>query len=159
MYKWLNQDHVTRWYGKERNYQIYQNVEDHYLPRARKDFPTKAFIIYIDQNPVGYIQTYKITDYPDYNQYVQTDQKSAGMDLFIGEEDYLHRGFGPKIIQKFLNEVVFEIFDVDNCIIGPEPENLAAIKAYQKAGFTYWKTIKIPDEAEPEYLMVLSRKV
>ncbi|KQC14344.1 MAG: hypothetical protein APR63_05765 [Desulfuromonas sp. SDB] len=155
LYKWLNLDHVAKWYGKGRNYQFYRNVEDHYLPRTRDICSTKAFIIYIDQNSIGYIQTYKITDYPDYNKHIQADNNSAGMDLFIGDENYLHRGLGPEIIKKFLNEVVFKIFDVEKCIIGPELANKAAIKAYQKAGFSYWKTVKIPDEAEPEYLMIL----
>ena len=35
--------------------------------------------------------------------------------------------------------------------------NRAAIRAYEKAGFTYLKTVEIPDEDDPEYLMRLAR--
>lgn len=43
--------------------------------------------------------------------------------------------------------------DVESCIIDPEPTNKAAIRAYEKAGFKYEKTIQVPTEAEPSYVM------
>jgi len=39
------------------------------------------------------------------------------------------------------------------CIVGPEPGNHAAIRAYEKVGFAYWKTVHIPGKAQPEWLM------
>jgi RimJ/RimL family protein N-acetyltransferase len=46
---------------------------------------------------------------------------------------------------------------VASCVIGPEPKNAAAIRAYAKAGFRHWKTIQQPDEPEPEWLMRLAK--
>lgn len=39
-----------------------------------------------------------------------------------------------------------------------EPKTAAAIKAYEKAGFRYFKKIQVPGEPEPEYLMKLTRE-
>lgn len=67
--------------------------------------------------------------------------------------DFVHKGLGEQILIKFLSEYVFQLYDVECCIIGPEPKNNIAIRAYEKAGFKYFKTIQVPDEDEPEYLM------
>ena len=44
-----------------------------------------------------------------------------------------------------------------SCIIDPEPDNKIAIRAYEKAGFRYLKTVQIPTEAHPSYLMRIER--
>jgi RimJ/RimL family protein N-acetyltransferase len=66
---------------------------------------------------------------------VQVDESTAGLDLFIGEIDYYHRGFGTAILNKFLLEVVFSDDRFVSCVIGPDPKNRAAIKCYKKVGF------------------------
>jgi RimJ/RimL family protein N-acetyltransferase len=43
-------------------------------------------------------------------------------------------------------------------VIGPEPKNAAAIRAYEKSGFRFFKSIQVPGEPEPEYLMKLSQQ-
>ena len=43
-------------------------------------------------------------------------------------------------------------------MIAPEPKNVAATRAYEKAGFRFFKTIQVPIEPEPEYLMKLTRE-
>jgi aminoglycoside 6'-N-acetyltransferase len=47
--------------------------------------------------------------------------------------------------------------DAGSCIIDPEPANRIAIRAYEKAGFRYVKTVKVPAEPQPAYLMRISR--
>ena len=59
---------------------------------------------------------------------------------------------------KFLSTVVFADELPTECIIGPEIENHRAIRSYQKAGFSYWKTVQIPGERAPEYLMRIARR-
>ena len=61
------------------------------------------------------------------------------------------------MIRAFLDDVVFGSFGASSCVIGPAEENLAAIRAYEKAGFRYWKRVLIPGEPTPEYLMGISR--
>lgn len=155
MHRWLNTDFVVQWYGKRRC--SYQEVVEHYSPRIDAGEPTKSFLILYGDNPVGYIQTYRIGDHPEYSKYVQVGKDAAGVDLFIGEADYIHKGLGSSILRKFMRDVVFANPSTGCCVIGPEPENKAAIKAYEKAGFRHFKTAQIPGEARPEYLMRISR--
>ncbi len=56
-----------------------------------------------------------------------------------------------------MRTVVFARLDVESCIIGPAMSNASAIRAYEKAGFTYLKTIVVPDEEEPERLLRIWR--
>ncbi len=78
------------------------------------------------------------------------------MDLFIGDPNYLHKGLGSIILRTFMKEYVFPQLHVDVCIIGPDPKNLIAIKAYQKAGFKHFKTIFTGKE--DEHLMKITRQ-
>ena len=42
--------------------------------------------------------------------------------------------------------------------MGPNPNNIAAIKAYQKVGLVHLKTIFNPEENEEEYLMKIEKR-
>ena len=156
MHKWLNTDFVTQWYGK-RQY-TYGEILEKYGKRIVGNDATDSYLIFYDGTPIGYIQTYRISDYPDYNKYIQSDENTAGVDLFIGEGDYIHKGFGAAILAKFLEKVVFCTDAIAKCIIGPEPDNKVAIRCYEKVGFQHIKTIYNPNELEQEYLMIISKE-
>ncbi|MCB9799076.1 GNAT family N-acetyltransferase [Candidatus Nomurabacteria bacterium] len=154
LHKWLLSAHVSKWYDNGR--QTFEEIQKKYTPRINGDEPTSCFQILYKDIPIGQIQMYKINDYPDYKQSLSISENAAGIDLFIGEKKYQHRGLGKHIISKFLHDYVFNQLDVECCVIGPEPNNIAAIKAYQKVGFEYLKTITNPD-GEKEYIMKLSK--
>lgn len=154
--RWFDSPFVRRWYSYDEP-ATEQELIEHYLPRTRPDSLTRSFLIYYGKTPIGYIQTYRLSNYPDYACHVAVEDDVAGLDLFIGEEDYIHRGLGAAILRRFLRDVVFATMDVVACIVGPDPSNRVAIRAYEKAGFRYIKTIRIPDEPEPEYLMRVDR--
>jgi len=157
LYKWYNTDFVNKWYGKEKQEWTFKEIENKYIPYIHKQKPTDSYIILYNDIKIGYIQTYLLKNYPEYNELVQSGDDSAGIDLLIGEKEYIHRGLGPIIIKKFLKDIVFQNKNIKSCVIGPEPKNEIAIKAYKKVGFKYIKTIKIPDEDEPEYIMEILR--
>jgi RimJ/RimL family protein N-acetyltransferase len=80
---------------------------------------------------------------------------AAGIDLFIGEDAYLHRGLGSRILRAFVNNVIVPS-GVTTVSIDPSAENRIAIRAYEKAGFRHLLTTQLPDLPEPTYLMTLS---
>ena len=153
MHHWLKKDFVARWWP---GWPTREQVRAKYQPRIEGRDPTKCYIIGLDTRPVGYIQCYYIRDYPDYAIGAE-GATAAGIDLFLGDQRYAYRGLGPRAIRKFLQEVVFGEYQVDSCIIGPAQNNHAAIRAYEKAGFRYLKTVSIPGELEPQYLMRIMR--
>ena len=157
MHRWLNAPHVRRWWYAEGS--SYKEIEEHYLPGIEGRNWTKLFLILYENNPIGFVQSYRITAEDDetYADLVNV-ANSAGVDMFIGEPEYLYRGLGSHVIRRFLSEHVFSDPEIEACVIGPEPKNAAAIRAYGKAGFRFFKTIQVPGEPEPEYLMKLSRQ-
>jgi RimJ/RimL family protein N-acetyltransferase len=155
MHRWLTTEHVRRWYGEEGR--SLEEVTAHYAPRIRGEDPTDSYIILYGETAIGYIQTYLIHDHPDYAKSVDVEERAAGVDLFIGEPDYVHKGLGSILLRKFLREIVFAKPETESCILGPQPKNAVAIRAYEKAGFRYLKTIQVPDEPKPEYLMRITR--
>jgi RimJ/RimL family protein N-acetyltransferase len=156
MYHWLSLPHVARWWCATEPITPAQ-VASKYLPRIAGTVPTRCFIIQHAATPIGFIQTYRLADYPDYARQVGVDEPAAGVDLFIGEAAFLHRGLGAPIPRAFLRQIVFAQPGIVRCIIGPAVSNAAAIRAYEKAGFRYLRTATMPDEPEPEYIIRLTR--
>ncbi|MGE3063293.1 MAG: GNAT family N-acetyltransferase [bacterium] len=153
MTQWLSADFVNEWYKMDDT--SFEKVSAKYLPRINGEEPTECYIAMHFDKPIGFLQTYFIKDYPDYNKYVQADDKTAGADIFIGEEEYIHKGWGTAILRKFIDEVIFCKENIDSCIMGPDPENVTAIKTYEKLGFKYLRTIRNFEEGSDEYLMEL----
>jgi len=153
VYTWRRRDFVAEWYGNPPA--GLADVARTYLPRIRGEAPTDCYLILSAGVPIGLIQTYMIHDYPEYAEHVGVDEDTAGLDLFIGEAGHIHRGLGPVILRCFLDEVVFP-GRAASCVVGPAPSNRAAIRAYEKAGFRYLKTVQLPDEPDPEMIMVIT---
>lgn len=119
----------------------------------------RPFVILYEERPVGFIQCYPICAEDDETYASLVDvENSAGVDLFIGEPERLYRGLGSHVIRRFLSTCVFPDPEIEVCVIGPEPKNAAAIRAYEKAGFRFFKTVRVPGEPEPEYLMKLTKQ-
>ena len=148
LHEWLNKPMISEWFG---NPPSVKEVEQKFIPYIEGTKPTYPFVIMCNDKDIGYIQTYMIQDYPDYANHLNLEAKAAGMDQFIGEEDYIHKGLGKVIMTKFLNEYVFILNDTDECILGPEPNNKAAIRAYEKVGFRHFDNVVV--DGELEYLM------
>ncbi len=151
MVRWLNTPHVRQWWQDDPR--TLEEAIEEYTPQIEGKEPTSAYVILSGERPIGYIQTYRIADYPAYAAALDVEAGAAGVDLFIGEADCVHRGLGAPILRAFLRDVAFAMPGVTCCIIGPAVSNATAIRAYEKAGFRYLKTVAVPDEDEPEYLM------
>ena len=72
----------------------------------------------------------------------------------------MHKGHGSHVMKAFLRDYVFsgKLFSADRCMIGPEPKNISAIRMYEKAGFRWIRTIQVPGEDEPEYIMTIEKE-
>ena len=153
MRQWLNDDFVARWWP---GWPSLAQVQARYGPAIEGREPTKCFIVLRAGVEAGFIQCYRIRDWPEY-AIGEEGATAAGIDLFLGDRSLAYRGLGPRVIREFLRTVVFPGYDVASCIIGPAQNNRAAIRAYEKAGFRYLKTVSIPGELQPEYLMRIMR--
>ncbi len=133
MYQWFNLPHVQKFYS------LRQWTEDQVLEKLKTyltgDKPVSGFIVLMNEKPIGYVQQYKIADYPWPNQNLSQEiiDKAAGMDLFIGDEDACGKGIGSQIINEFIENKIWPEFQW--CIVDPDIKNIAAIKCYEKLNF------------------------
>lgn len=154
VYRWRCLPHVRQWWRDD----SYEAIAAKLTRRVHGVEPVSCFLILYGAAPIGYIHAYRVSDFPDGAARVGQDgEHAAGIDLFIGDVRYLHRGLGAPLIRAFLRTIVFADPAVERCLIGPDPTNTSAIRAYAKAGFRYLKTIPGERPGESEYLMRLAR--
>lgn len=141
LYRWMNMPHVMKWWGENRSWSLediaqkYETYVMEYKVLGDIKAPIHAFIIHIAGNPIGYIQYYNAYDFPREQGYEIKDllESLASIDLYIGDVDFIGKGYAPKIINQFLTKYVWDLFDC--CMVDPDLDNLSAIRAYEKAGF------------------------
>jgi aminoglycoside 6'-N-acetyltransferase len=152
--RWLSEPHVSRWWGEPPDP---AGLDEKYRPILDRTDPTLVFVITLGHIPIGMIQTYLLSDNPEYEAAVGVDS-AAGVDLLIGEPDLVGRGLGPEILRAFVSRVGWPTYPgVRRYMAGPSLENLRSRRAFEKAGFSFARTAEVPDESEPEAVMVLER--
>jgi RimJ/RimL family protein N-acetyltransferase len=155
---WLAADHIVPWWGPA---PTSLQVAAHYLPYIRHEHPTDSYLIMVDGTPVGYIQTFRIADWPTYwppGKPYASEPEAAGMDLLIGDDKLTGRGLGTQVIQEFVREIVFTWSDVPACYADPAADNLASLGAFRKAGFADIGPIDAPGDPTPRRLLRLVRE-
>ncbi len=155
MHRWLSTPHVVEWWPDEAL--TLDQIIAKYAPRIDGKEDVRCFVIVHGDTPIGYIQEYPIGEDSEYAAHVAPGERAAGIDLFIGEVAFHHRGLGAPIIRQFLNDIVFAERTIESCIIDPAVSNRSAIRAYEKAGFRFLKEITNAGAAEPQYLMRIGR--
>lgn len=133
--KWLGIPHVKNWWDENIDHteesikEKYSSYASGYKLEEGLNKSISAFIILVDDKPIGYIQLYNAYDFAR-GKVLEGLPKSLGaIDFFIGEEEYLGKGLGYKILKEF------DYQDYEYIIVDPDMDNLAAIKTYEKAGF------------------------
>ena len=92
---------------------------------SRALHPTDVFPYFIEcqGRPIGFIQ------------YYLSDAASIGLDMWIGEAEYRGRGLGTQALWQMTRLIAQKHPEMSRLFIDPHPENGAAIRCYEKAGF------------------------
>jgi len=148
---WFGRQHVRRWW-RDRE-QSLRHCED---ALAGRD-PTRYFLIVVDEQPVGLIQTYLVADNPEWGAAIGEagSEDQAGVDLMIGKEELTGRGLGPQILERFACEVVFADPRTRAVVATVEEPNRRSWRAFEKAGFRRVRDVE--EEGLPHRLMRLDR--
>lgn len=139
--KWLEAPHVKKWWDQDVTYTLDLVKEKfgkhiHGLALSKNsDNKTYAYISCVNKKMIGYIQAYNAYDFVHENglDLSAISGSICGVDLFIGDSQFLHKGWGTRILNEFERQILASHFDW--CIIDPAKDNLSAIKAFTKAGF------------------------
>lgn len=153
LFTWLQEPHVKMYWDTEIDY-TFEMIYDKYYPRLL-DGNTNMFIIKDNDNQVGYIQSYIEKDFLKYN----LSEDAVGIDLYIGNINYLNKGYGSQVITDFFENIVFVDKSVKTVVVDPEIDNIIAQKAYSKAGFKHLKNLFSTSENKEQYLMKLVRPI
>lgn len=146
--KWLETGHVKAWWDQDIHWTPLR-IEEKYDPYAHGykiangvKKPIHAFIICFNSIPVGYIQYYNAYDFPRDDGVILEGfpEGLAALDLYIGEADYISKGLGPLLIDRFLKRHVWKHYAA--CFVDVEAANAQARRAYEKAGFKFVKTAR-----------------
>lgn len=144
--EWLRRDHVARWWRDD----IAESLAEYRAAIEGRE-PTDHYMIVVDGRDVGMIQTYLVSDYPDWEELVRVGPGVAGVDIMIGEEELIGRGLGPRILAAFARDVVA----APALIATVEEANRRSWRAFEKAGFQHVGDVE--EDGEPHRLMRFDR--
>lgn len=140
-YKWVKTPHVAKWWQAG----TYEDFVENYNPKSKNQNYVFPFIIYINEKTIGYIQYYLADKVDDgwWMKYQGQPAGTVGMDIIIGDSNYIGKGFGTMLVKIFI-EKIFKETNASKIIIDPDKENFAAIHCYEKAGFKKVREIDTP---------------
>lgn len=143
VHRWFNMPHVQAFYSLRSwsENEVFNKLK----PYITGENPVFGFIISLDDLPIGYVQYYRLADFPWPEQalFDEVIRHAAGIDLFIGDPDYLGKGYGTRILNQILTQLIWPQFDY--CIVDPDIRNNAMIRCSEKLGFKQHKIINTED--------------
>ena len=130
LHSWFQKPHIEQWWPVPQDQEDFFNS---FLQRIRTK-GTYPYLVLCDDLPIGYIQTYPV-DITKSTWLPKLSGKIIGTDQFIGESDYLNKGFGTLFIKEFIKFLFGKEGNDITIIVDPDPTNVAAIRCYEKVGF------------------------
>ncbi|HWF01894.1 MAG TPA: GNAT family N-acetyltransferase [Caulobacteraceae bacterium] len=122
--RWRSLPHVARWWGAA-------SIE----PEAAKlkDPRLALWVAQVGARPFAFLQDYLVSEWSPHH-FDELPRGSRGMDMYVGEPDLVGCGHGPALLREHVDRLFSE--GVPAVGIDPHPENRAACRAFEKAGFT-----------------------
>ena len=133
--RWLETPHVAQWWhDPDTQFALVSEDLDH--PAMEQ------FVVTADDRPFAYLQCYDPTAWPD-NGLGTHPLGTRGIDQFIGEPDMVDQGHGSALIRSFVDGLLKT--GTPRVVTDPDPENIRAVRAYEKAGFEKVSLVDTPD--------------
>jgi aminoglycoside 6'-N-acetyltransferase len=140
LHHWFQEATIKQFYARGQSFTL-EDIKNKYLPRIAGQEKVPSFIAYHDNNPIGFIQYYFITENslpegvrsynnPLFKQY--SPNELVGIDCFIATAENRGKGLGREIINNFITEFLLNFKTI---IVDPNKNNESAIRCYEKAGF------------------------
>jgi aminoglycoside 6'-N-acetyltransferase len=123
--EWRSRPHWTEWWGPA-------EADDRFFEGAIADPHTSAWIVEHDGRAFAYAQDYDPHAWPGHH-FAHLPPGARGIDQSIGDPALLGRGHGSAFVRVHCER----LFAAGVPAIGtdPHPDNVRAIRAYEKAGF------------------------
>lgn len=145
MLRWRQADHVRAWWQPDGEPTL-TSVTERYGPRIDGTTPTRMWVALVNGRAVGFVQDYRIADYPDYARQCGHDD-AIGVDYAIGEEAWLGKGLGPRLLWAWMARARRRFPAEMTYFAGPDHTNEASLRTLDKSGFVRGVTF---EETEPD---------
>ncbi len=132
--RWRQAEHVHRWWSSDGD-PTPEAVQAAYGPSIDGMTPTRMYVAEVNGRSIGFLQDYRIADYPDF-ALLCPDPQAVGVDYAIGEVGWVGRGFGPRILWAWMARARRRFPDATSYFAAPDHRNLASIRMLAKVGFT-----------------------
>lgn len=164
MAHWMTDERVLAFYGGRDRPRPLDVVMTKYRPRVCGESPVVACFILHDNDPIGYLQYYRLRDQLSdvarsaYGAWVT--ETSYGFDIFIGEPTVWRQGLGTLAVAALV-DYLFHQRDATCVTVDPRVDNPRAIRCYEKAGFRKVKLLPKHEHHEgadhDSWLLVVER--
>jgi aminoglycoside 6'-N-acetyltransferase len=155
LWEWLQRPHVAAWFAHF-SPSTYEGMVQEQTAKRDGTEASSPYLIMLDGVPVGYIQGYRWGDFPEITEPLALSGDAVGADLYIADAELLGRGLGPRIVATFYLRLMDET-GLNLGFIDPEVDNARAIRAYEKAGFTFLRTTDSDEPRDRLHLMQATR--
>jgi len=127
--KWLNKDYIQKWYEKPQDW-IYE------IQHRNKEFSfVKHFITKLGNSKIGFCQYYDCYFTHEDWYIINEPNRTYSIDYLIGEEKYLHKGYGKETIKLLIEKV--KTANGKEIIVQPDLGNIASQKILIANGFVF----------------------
>ena len=139
---WLTRPHVAEWWGTP---DPAAEVAEYYAASIAETVPHWCFIAELDGAPTGFIQAYTPPAFHGEGWWLdEHDPNVRSIDQFLANAEQLNQGLGSAMVRAFIAKL-FQDPSVTRVQTDPAPENLRAVRCYEKAGFRAHGVIETPD--------------
>lgn len=131
--RWRAAEHVRTWFAVEEP--TLEALEATYGERIDGMSPTRMWVVEVNGRSVGFVQDYRIGDYPDY-ALLGPDPDAIGIDYVIGEPAWVGQGLGARMLWAWMRRARARFPDTTTFFAAPDHRNAASRRILRKAGFT-----------------------
>ncbi|KRF16190.1 GNAT family N-acetyltransferase [Nocardioides sp. Soil796] len=132
--RWRAADHVNRWWSDDGSPDL-ATVTEKYGPHIDGTTPTRMWVVEANGRSVGFVQDYRLSDYPDF-ALLTPDPEAIGVDYAIGEEAWVGKGLGSRMLWAWLLRTRHRFPDAATFFAAPDHRNIASLRVLEKVGFT-----------------------
>lgn len=130
--RWRQSEHVARWWASE-GVPTSARIAARYGPRIDGLTPTRMWVAEVNGRSVGFLQDYRVGDYPDY-AVLGPDPDAIGVDYALAEE-WSGRGLGVWVLWTWMLRTRHRLPEATAYFAAPDHRNAASLRMLEKAGF------------------------
>ena len=133
MVRWRQSEHLHRWWASDGE-PTAERVAAQYGPSIDGMTPTRMWIAEVNGRSVGFVQDYRVGDYPEY-AVLGPDPAAIGVDYALAEE-WSGRGLGVRVLWAWMLRARHRFPEATAYFAAPDHRNAASLRLLAKVGFT-----------------------